>query len=115
MVHSDYLLCMTSICDTCENLAALSRAIMELDKESELTESKSYPSFITELPPTEIPLCDAVWVDLPDGGEISNAYVWVYPPGVPLLLPGERVTKEIKNHLEMLKNSGISPKIIKTS
>ena len=115
MVHSDYLLCMTSICDTCENLAALSQAIMELDKESELTESKSYPSFITELPPTEIPLCDAVWVDLPDGGEISNAYVWVYPPGVPLLLPGERVTEEIKNHLEMLKNSGISPKIIKTS
>ena len=115
MVHSDYLLCMTSICDTRENLAVLSQAITELDKESELTESKSYPSFITELPPTEIPLCDAVWLDLPDGGEISNAYVWVYPPGVPLLLPGERVTKEIKNHLEMLKNSGISPKIIKTS
>ena len=115
MVHSDYLLCMTSVCDTRENLAALSQAITELDKESELTESKSYPSFITELPPTEIPLCDAVWLDLPDSCEISNAYVWVYPPGVPLLLPGERVTKEIKNHLEMLKNSGISPKIIKTS
>jgi arginine/lysine/ornithine decarboxylase len=115
MVHSDYLLCMTSVCDTRENLAALSRAIMELDKEAELTKSKSYPSFITELPPAEIPLCDAVWLDLPDSGEISNAYVWVYPPGVPLLLPGERVTEEIKNHLQMLKNSGISPKIIKTS
>ena len=56
MVHSDYLLCMTSICDTRENLAALSRAIMELDKKAELTESKSYPSFITELPHAEIPL-----------------------------------------------------------
>ena len=115
MVHSDYLLCMTSICDTAENLAALSRAIMALDAEAEYAEGKAYPSFITELPPTEIPLTDAVWLDLPDGGEVSNAYVWVYPPGVPLLLPGERVTEEIKNHLEMLKNSGISPKIIKTS
>ena len=115
MVHSDYLLCMTSICDTSENLFALSRAIMELDGEAEYSEGRTYPSFITELPPVAISLADAVWLDLPDGGEISNAYVWVYPPGVPLLLPGERVTEEIKNHLEMLKNSGISPKIIKTS
>lgn len=115
MVHSDYLLCMTSICDTVENLSALSRAIMTLDAEAEYSESKTYPSFITELPPVEIPLSDAVWSDVPDGGEVSNAYVWVYPPGVPLLLPGERITDEIKNHLDMLKNSGISPKIIKTS
>ena len=115
MVHSDYLLCMTSICDTAENLAALSRAIMALDAEAEYAEGKAYPSFITELPPAEIPLAEAVWSDIPDGGEVSNAYVWVYPPGVPLLLPGERITDEIKNHLDMLKNSGISPKIIKTS
>lgn len=115
MVHSDYLLCMTSICDTRENLAALSQAIMELDSEAEYSEGRNYPSFITELPPVRIPLADAVWLDIPDGGEVSNAYAWVYPPGVPLLLPGEAVTEEIKNHLEMLKNSGISPKIIKTS
>ncbi|MBQ4140411.1 MAG: aminotransferase class V-fold PLP-dependent enzyme [Clostridia bacterium] len=115
MVHSDYLLCMTSICDTAENLAALSRAIITLDSEAEYLDGKSYPSFITELPPAEIPLAEAVWSNIPDGGEISNAYVWVYPPGVPLLLPGERITDEIKKHLEMLKNSGISPKIIKTS
>ncbi len=115
MVHSDYLLCMTSICDTAENLAALSRAIMTLDSEAEYSETRTYPSFITELPPAEIPLADAIWSDIPDGGEVSNAYVWVYPPGVPLLLPGERITDEIKNHLDMLKNSGISPKIIKTS
>ncbi len=115
MVHSDYLLCMTSICDTRENLSALSKSIMMLDAESEYSEGKTYPSFITSLPSAEIPLADAVWLDLPDGGEISNAYVWVYPPGIPLLVAGERITVEIKNHLEMLKNSGISPKIIKTS
>jgi hypothetical protein len=106
---------MTSICDTAESLSALSHAIMALDTEAEYSLGKTYPSFITELPTTEIPLYDAVWSNIPDGGEISDAYVWVYPPGVPLLLPGERVTEEIKNHLEMLKNSGISPKIIKTS
>ena len=115
MVHSDYLLCMTSVCDTRDNLTALSRAIMTLDGEAEYSESRTYPSFITSLPPVEIPLCDAVWRDLSECEEISDSYVWVYPPGIPLLLPGERVTEEIKNHLEMLKNSGISPKIIKTS
>lgn len=115
MVHSDYLLCMTSVCDTKVSLDTLSRAIMELDAEAEYCESKTYPSFITSLPPTEIPLADAVWQDISDGGEISNAYVWVYPPGIPLLLPGEKITEEIKIHLQMLKKSGISPKIIKTS
>ena len=115
MVHSDYLLCMASVCDTRDNLTALSRAIMTLDKEAEYSDKTDLPSFITELPPVAIPLCDAVWLDLPDGEDISNAYLWVYPPGIPLLLPGERITDEIKNHLEMLKNSGISPKIIKTS
>lgn len=115
MVHSDYLLCMTSICDTRKALSALSEAIMTLDAEAEYSKGKTYPSFITSLPPAEIPLADAVWLDIPDGVEISNAYVWVYPPGIPLLLPGEVITEEIKKHLEMLKNSGISPKIIKTS
>ena len=115
MVHSDYLLCMTSICDTRENLIALSSAITELDGEAEYSDKKPLPSFITALPPVEIPLCDAVWLDLSECEEISDSYLWVYPPGIPLLLPGERITEEIKNHLEMLKNSGISPKIIKTS
>ena len=115
MVHSDYLLCMTSICDTRESLTALSRAIMELDGEAEYSDKKPLPSFITSLPPAEIPLCDAVWLDLSEREGVSDSYLWVYPPGIPLLLPGERITEEIKNHLEMLKNSGISPKIIKTS
>lgn len=115
MVHSDYLLCMTSVCDTPENLSALSEAVMALDAEAEYSSERNYPSFITSLPPAEIPLADAVWLDLGDDTSISNAYVWVYPPGIPLLLPGEKITDEIKNHLEMLKNSGISPKIIKTS
>ena len=115
MVHSDYLLCMTSVCDTAENLTALSRAIMTLDAEAEYSDARTYPSFITKLPPVNTLLSYAVWRDIPDGCGISNAYVWVYPPGIPLLLPGEMITDEIKNHLEMLKNSGISPKIIKTS
>ena len=115
MVHSDYLLCMTSVCDTRENLVALSRAITELDREAEYSDKKPLPSFITSLPPTEIPLCDAVWLDLSKREGVSDSYLWVYPPGIPLLLPGEMITDEIKNHLEMLKNSGISPKIIKTS
>ena len=27
-------------------------------------------------------------------GEISASYVWLYPPGVPLLVPGEVVSQE---------------------
>lgn len=36
---------------------------------------------------------------------ISGSAVFVYPPGIPILLPGERITKEIIYYLEFLKAS----------
>lgn len=39
-------------------------------------------------------------------GRISAEYVWCYPPGVPLLLPGERVTEEALARLERLAAAG---------
>ena len=47
-----------------------------------------------------IPLTDAV-------GRICAASVYLYPPGSPLLLPGEEITQEIVSLLEHYENVGI--------
>ena len=44
-------------------------------------------------------------------GEISRVYAWVYPPGVPLLVPGERVTAELLDLIRHLEQSGLKVRI----
>lgn len=36
-------------------------------------------------------------------GEISGEYIMAYPPGIPILSPGERITKSIVDYIEVLK------------
>ncbi|SET22993.1 Arginine/lysine/ornithine decarboxylase [Natronincola peptidivorans] len=39
-------------------------------------------------------------------GEISGEAVMAYPPGIPIIAPGERVTQEIVDYIFMLKREG---------
>lgn len=117
MAQSDYVLLMSTVADTRDNLCAVCDALLEID-----TELASKPnvtptvraSFITSLPPRELELFEAVWADsLPQG--VSDSYIWAYPPGIPLIVPGEKLTDEIKTLISELKNSGISLKIVKST
>lgn len=48
-------------------------------------------------------------------GRIAAEYVWAYPPGVPLLIPGESINEAfLSSELENLESdSGLLPKLIK--
>lgn len=41
-------------------------------------------------------------------GRISSEFVMCYPPGIPILTPGERVTEEILNYIRYAKEKGCS-------
>ncbi len=43
-----------------------------------------------------VKLCDSA-------GEIAGEYIMAYPPGIPVLSPGEKITCEIIDYIEMLK------------
>ncbi len=46
-------------------------------------------------------------VELGDApGRISGEFVMCYPPGIPILAPGERVTQEIREHIEYAREKG---------
>lgn len=40
-------------------------------------------------------------------GMISGEFLLAYPPGIPVLCPGEIITKEIVDYIEKLKNAGL--------
>ena len=48
---------------------------------------------------TRLPIMKAI-------GRISAESVAPYPPGIPLIVPGERVTKELVEALVAVKNAG---------
>ena len=39
-------------------------------------------------------------------GRIAGEFVMSYPPGIPILAPGERVTPDILEHIEFAKAKG---------
>lgn len=107
------LLAMTGAGDCEGSLAALADALIAVD--GELTEgilpmlprTSREPNTLIALHACHrkkrerIPLTDAV-------GRICAASVYLYPPGSPLLLPGEEITQEIVSLLEHYENVGIS-------
>jgi hypothetical protein len=60
-----------------------------------------------QLPPREAHFADKVRVPLDDAiGLLSGELVCPYPPGVPLLYPGEKVTPQVVETLKAVLNSG---------
>ena len=108
MAAVSYALLMTSVCETENGFARLFAALQGMDC---TLQSATVPPQFTPVPlppvvfsPDEaakqtgarMPLQNAV-------GKTSLNTVWCYPPGVPLLVRGERVTKEIADALENAK------------
>ena len=41
-------------------------------------------------------------------GRITREYIYLYPPGLPILLPGERITKKHIKYLLECKKLGLA-------
>ena len=121
MKSKDYVIAMTSIFDTDEGFERLFEALYKLDKRESffkldnkakfdytlrsgaLPERKFIPSEAVRLSAnygTKVPLEDSE-------GLISADYVYFYPPGIPLLVPGELIEAYTINHIKAGKQNGI--------
>lgn len=99
MSSGNYVVAMTSVMDTDEGFARLAQALNEIDRRMEsaapkqtLSPREIYKPQERVLLPDEaldagqecVPLAEAQ-------GMVSGDYVYLYPPGIPILVPGERV------------------------
>lgn len=109
-----YVLLMTSLMDTKEGLKRLRKALLEIDGELERDIKRicSKKTVLTWIQNAErcMGIAEAVsapseYLDLPlAAGRISSEFITVYPPGIPALVPGERITEDavamLTYHLE---------------
>ena len=111
MVSADYVLGMTSLMDTDEGMRRLVTALHEIDEKNrkpdlggEVPEAGFTARMYREnprrmqiyqaldLPYREVPFDEAV-------GKMAADYVYLYPPGIPLIVPGEVITEEFIRHI----------------
>ena len=114
MASGDYVIAMTGLGDTMQNLAALSHALCAIDKTLQSQPQK-------QLNPPSLPIpqricsvdtalrSSTVCTPLEQCiGSISAEYVWAYPPGIPLLVPGEQIDQACLDTCLRLMQQGIS-------
>lgn len=116
MELSDFynVLAVGSFGDTKENIDALISALKEISKDhygkgEELSDFFDIPKIPKQIQipreafnsvKTSEPLKESI-------GKISGEFLLAYPPGIPVLCPGEIITEEIVNYVQQLKETGL--------
>lgn len=121
MAAGSYALALSSVMDSRENFARLARAAETIDNttkhkvgEKKRYEKESVHSDALLRLPQIMRLSaaeDAPWEELPlpdTAGRISAEWIYLYPPGIPLAAPGERIVPELLAQLERYRRQGMS-------
>ena len=110
MTAPDYVLCMTGVGDTKESFDILKSALFELDEEFTPYEKTSC---LQHIPKTAITVKNAKqskseYINESNAlGRISAEYIWAYPPGIPLIVPGEVIDQSILSIFSKYKEAGV--------
>ena len=119
MEGPEYVLALSSVGDTQEGFIRLKEAILTLDREEsgkEHFKKKSRKKMPDPVPETVFRIADAEEASqesrlLADSiGKISGEYAFVYPPGIPLIVPGERITETFADLIREYRERGLNLK-----
>lgn len=118
-VFSDYIIFMTGTGDTADSLKRLTDALIGEDRRLSDKESP-----ITATPVPVMTRCDLIWkIDIGDAvraghtavplteaeGMVAGEYIFAYPPGIPVAVPGAVISGETVRYLKILSESGTMP------
>lgn len=108
-----YVLAMSSVCDSKESLQCLFHALQEIDSCLSFCSRPSL-EFMAIIPRKKMTVFEAMntknssFCNFFEAiGKISQEYLWVYPPGVPFLVPGEIISLEIIKKVTWYQEFGI--------
>ncbi|MGN0489097.1 MAG: aminotransferase class I/II-fold pyridoxal phosphate-dependent enzyme [Ruminococcus sp.] len=110
MASSKYIIAMTSVCDDFNNYSLLFIALKEIDSNLEY-KLHNLPDNIS-LPKKEkdsFQIINTESIDLDKAsGRISGEYIWAYPPGVPIIVPGEIISREVIEYIKLSIDCGVT-------
>ena len=120
MAAGSYALAMTSVGDTEEGFCRLGDALEEIDR-SVGKRPAGADCFAGALPKNETVLTSARMEELSGekekvrkvpleecAGQVSAEYAYLYPPGIPVIVPGERISRESVEMLLTSRSQGFS-------
>ncbi len=117
MTSADYVLAMTGVMDTQEGINRLLDALEKIDRHIRLyiknEEDESYelgkmePAIVYETIAGALEKDMEVLAFSQAAGRISGEYVYLYPPGIPIVAPGEMITGEIIRRCQLYENLGL--------
>ena len=112
MEGAAHLVLMTSVCDTDENFKLLAGALGEINSRAQYAAESRAP---LPLPKAKTVMTLGAAARLPSvfcpaasaRGCVCAGYLWAYPPGIPLLAPGEIITPGIISFYKKCARGGI--------
>lgn len=124
MASVNYVIAMTSICDNWNNFERLLNALIEIDSKCNLSKHNLNSGNLEnkcnakinklDISEKDMEICQAINYEKAEmvnykksEGAISKEYIWVYPPGVPIITPGEKINKKTIKTLEIYSENGI--------
>lgn len=117
MCAAYYVLAMTSIMDTQKGFDRLAHALLEIDQELGQSVSESCAvgflekAYAKREKVMEISKASYYNIDetlLSDSiGKVCAEYIYLYPPGIPMIVPGEKISKELIEVLEQCQQMGL--------
>lgn len=116
MAEADYVLAIATVGDTREGFERLVNALKRIDATLERKEELSRVSYEPVAAEVvmlqhEAFLCKKEQCLLEESeNKIAGSFINLYPPGIPILAPGERITHEILEHIRAYMAAGLSIK-----
>ena len=110
--YGSYIICMTSVCDSESSLQRLADALIKIDSGLEIIGNSENPDLSYPAPEIKMSLSQAVksqgeYIALKDAaGRVSMQYIYAYPPGIPVIAPGEVFTKDVIDCINSLGKYG---------
>ena len=124
MTAPEYVIAMTSLMDTEEGFERLGTALLEIDgalrrrtesgrKEKAASETPEGLESKVSHPVRRMLICEAMDADTERTafqdtvGKVSAEFVYLYPPGIPIIAPGEVFTDAIVEKIMAYKAAGL--------
>lgn len=118
MAQGGYALAMASVMDTREGMERLMRALEEIDgelaKEKRNERERRRSVDVVTRNEAACSLGEAYDTEKEEilleqsAGRISGEFLYLYPPGIPLLVPGEKISQELLERVVFYRKEGLS-------